>query len=126
MAGLPGVRVDGEDCLPALREHIARFGLLTEDAAQTDPQHADPSWVKTRRNIKPIMDHFPEYLPNPYLQYYLMPNEIVAHQDPDYTRANEVMDGREKKLFAAARVEYKRSGDPAGCLPRRRAWRVYC
>ncbi|CCJ78663.1 Maltose-6'-phosphate glucosidase [Cronobacter muytjensii 530] len=103
------VLVDGEDQLPALRRHIAKFGLLTEDAAQTDPQHSDPSWVKTWRNIKPIMDHFPDYLPNPYLQYYLMPNDIVEHQDPNYTRANEVMDGREKKLFAAAE-EYKRTG----------------
>jgi maltose-6'-phosphate glucosidase len=65
--------------------------------------------VKTWRNIKPIMDNFPEYLPNPYLQYYLMPNQIVEHQNPDYTRANEVMNGREKKLFAAAE-EYKRTG----------------
>lgn len=53
--------------------------------------------MKTWRNIKPIMDNFPEYLPNPYLQYYLMPNQIVEHQNPDYTRANEVMNGREKK-----------------------------
>lgn len=103
------VLVDGEDRLGELRQHIAKFGLLTEDAAQTDPQHSDPSWVKTWRNIKPIMDCFPDYLPNPYLQYYLMPNEIVEHQNPDYTRANEVMDGREKKLFAAA-AEYQRTG----------------
>ncbi|WP_346825938.1 6-phospho-alpha-glucosidase [Serratia inhibens] len=103
------VLVDGVDRLPQLREHIARFGLLTEDAAATDPQHSDPSWVKTWRNIKPLMDHFPEYLPNPYMQYYLMPNQIVEHQNPGYTRANEVMDGREKKLFAAA-AEYKRTG----------------
>ena len=103
------VRVDGEDKLPELRKHIAKFGLLTEDAAKTDPQHSDPSWVKTWRNIKPIMDNFPEYLPNPYLQYYLMPNQIVEHQNPDYTRANEVMNGREKKLFAAAE-EYQRTG----------------
>ena len=103
------VLVDGEDKLPELRKHIAKFGLLTEDAAKTDPQHSDPSWVKTWRNIKPIMDNFPEYLPNPYLQYYLMPNQIVEHQNPDYTRANEVMNGREKKLFAAAE-EYKRTG----------------
>ena len=95
--------------LPELRKHIAKFGLLTEDAAKTDPQHSDPSWVKTWRNIKPIMDNFPEYLPNPYLQYYLMPNQIVEHQNPDYTRANEVMNGREKKLFAAAE-EYQRTG----------------
>lgn len=103
------VLVDGVDRLPQLREHIARFGLLTEDAAATDPQHSDPSWVKTWRNIKPLMDHFPEYLPNPYMQYYLMPNQIVEHQNPGYTRANEVMDGREKKLFAAA-AEYKQTG----------------
>ena len=38
-----------------------------------------------------------------------MPNQIVEHQDPDYTRANEVMNGREKKLFAAAE-EYQRTG----------------
>ena len=103
------VRVDGEDKMPELRRHVAKFGLLTEDAAQTDPQHADPSWVKTWRNIQPMMECFPEYLPNPYLQYYLMPNQIVEHQNPDYTRANEVMNGREKKLFAAAE-EYKRTG----------------
>jgi maltose-6'-phosphate glucosidase len=30
------VLVDGEDKLPELR-HIAKFGLLTEDAAKTDP-----------------------------------------------------------------------------------------
>ena len=93
------VLVDGEDKLPELRKHIAKFGLLTEDAAKTDPQHSDPSWVKTWRNIKPIMDNFPEYLPNPYLQYYLMPNQIVEHQNPDYTRANEVMNGREKNCL---------------------------
>lgn len=103
------VRVKGEEMLPILREHIAKFGLLTEDAAQTDPQHSDPSWVKTWRNIQPLMEHFPEYIPNPYLQYYLMSEEIVEHQDPDYTRANEVMNGREKRLFEAARV-YKETG----------------
>ncbi|OAT26757.1 6-phospho-alpha-glucosidase [Proteus myxofaciens] len=103
------VRVKGEEKLPQLREHIAKFGLLTEDAAQTDPQHSDPSWVKTWRHIQPLMDAFPEYIPNPYLQYYLMPNYIVEHQDPNYTRANEVMDGREKRLFEAAR-EYKETG----------------
>ncbi len=101
--------VDGVDRMPELRKHVAKFGLLTEDAAATDPQHADPSWVKTWRNIQPLMGHFPDYLPNPYMQYYLMPNQIVEHQDPDYTRANEVMDGREKKLFAAA-AEYKKTG----------------
>ena len=110
------VRVDGEDKLPELRRHIARFGLLTEDAAKTDPQHSDPSWVKTWRNIKPIMDNFPEYLPNPYLQYYLMPNQIVEHQNPDYTRANEVMDHREKNVFSACRAIIAAGHSSAGDL----------
>ncbi|HBO22399.1 MAG TPA: 6-phospho-alpha-glucosidase [Providencia sp.] len=103
------IRVKGEEKLPQLREHIAKFGLLTEDAAQTDPQHSDPSWVKTWRNIQPLMEAFPDYIPNPYLQYYLMANDMVEHQNPEYTRANEVMDGREKRLFEAARV-YKETG----------------
>ncbi|SQI44626.1 Maltose-6'-phosphate glucosidase malH [Serratia plymuthica] len=119
------VLVDGVDRLPQLREHIARFGLLTEDAAATDPQHSDPSWVKTWRNIKPLMDHFPEYLPNPYMQYYLMPNQIVEHQNPGYTRANEVMDGREKKAVCrSGRVQKNRHS--TRCFPRWRARLVYC
>lgn len=110
------VLVDGVDRMPELREHIARYGLLTADAADTDPQHADPSWVKTWRNIKPVMDHFPEFVPNPYLQYYLMPNQIVEHQDPDYTRANEVMAGREKQVFGACRAITEAKSGAAGDL----------
>ena len=30
------------------------------------------------------------------------PDYVVEHSNPDYTRANEVMDGREKKVFGAA------------------------
>ena len=38
-------------------------------------------------------------LPNTYLKYYLFPDYVVAHSDKNYTRANEVMDGREKHVF---------------------------
>ena len=41
--------------------------------------------------------------PNTYLKYYLFPDYVVEHSDPNYTRANEVMDGREKKVFGACR-----------------------
>lgn len=39
------------------------------------------------------------YLPNTYLQYYLYPQAMVAKQNPEYTRANEVMDGNESITF---------------------------
>ncbi|MCT2343516.1 6-phospho-alpha-glucosidase [Bacillales bacterium AN1005] len=91
--------VNGIDRLAEVREHVYKHGLLTEDVSKIDYRHADSSWIKTFKNIKLIMDHFPEYLPNPYLQYYLFPDHIVETSNKDYTRANEVMDGREKTLF---------------------------
>lgn len=93
------VEVDGVDRLPELREHISKWGLLTEDISKIDYRHADSSWIKTFKNIKPIMDYFPDYIPNPYLQYYLLPDYIVENSNKEYTRANEVMAGREKSLF---------------------------
>lgn len=93
------LEVNGIDRLTEVREHVYKHGLLTEDVSKIDYRHADSSWIKTFKNIKLIMDHFPEYLPNPYLQYYLFPDHIVETSNKDYTRANEVMDGREKTLF---------------------------
>lgn len=40
-----------------------------------------------------------DFLPNTYLQYYLYPDHMVSIENPDYTRANEVMDGNEKITF---------------------------
>ncbi len=93
------IKVDGVERLNEVREHVYKHGLLTEDVSKIDYRHADSSWIKTFKNIKLIMNHFPEYLPNPYLQYYLFPDHIVETSNKDYTRANEVMDGREKTLF---------------------------
>lgn len=45
---------------------------------------------------------YPDCLPNTYLKYYLFPDYVVEHSDPNYTRANEVIDGREKTVFGAA------------------------
>src|SRR5699024_7045561 len=42
---------------------------------------------------------FPEYLPNTYLKYYLYPNHVVNTSNPEYTRANEVMDGKSKRTY---------------------------
>lgn len=93
--------VNSEDRMPELREHARKHGLLLEDMEGIDVQHSEPSWVKTYKNIKYMVDMFPEYIPNPYMQYYLLSDFIVENSNKDHTRANEVMEGREKKLFDA-------------------------
>lgn len=103
------IKVDGVEKLPEIREHVYKYGLLTEDISKIDYRHADSSWIKTFKNIKLIMDYFPEYLPNPYLQYYLFPDHIVETSNKEYTRANEVMDGREKTLFETVK-KYEETG----------------
>lgn len=35
------------------------------------------------------------------MQYYLLGDEVVQSSDPHHTRANEVMEGREKRIFDA-------------------------
>ncbi|MBW9146799.1 6-phospho-alpha-glucosidase [Clostridium sp. CM028] len=85
---------DGTDLAPKLRELICENGFKPVDAEQRDK-----SWLATYENVSKMLKDFPEYLPNTYLQYYLYPSEKVAHSDPNYTRANEVMDGRERKVF---------------------------
>ena len=49
--------------------------------------------------VETMVRDFPDYLPNTYLQYYLYPDYKITKLDPNYTRANEVMDGREKRVF---------------------------
>ena len=39
-------------------------------------------------------------MPNTYLKYYLFPDYVVAHSNPERTRANEVMDHREKHVVS--------------------------
>jgi len=56
----------------------------------------------------------PETIPNTYLKYYLFPDYVVAESNPEYTRANEVMNGREKNVFGACR-EIIEKGTSEGC-----------
>ena len=58
------------------------------------------------KHIKMAKDIYaidPDTLPNTYLKYYLLPDTVVEHTDPNYTRANQVMDTREKEVFTACR-----------------------
>lgn len=91
---------DGNDLMPALKEYVKENGY---DIEVTEDQHADQSWHETFRKVKDIYAVDPDTLPNTYLKYYLYPDYVVEHTDPNYTRANQVMDGREKEVFSAAR-----------------------
>lgn len=84
----------GEDLLPKIRKMIAENGFLPQDAEQRDQ-----SWLDTYGMVQTIMNDFPDFLPNTYDQYYLYPLYKASHLDPNYTRADEVMAGREKRVF---------------------------
>ncbi|MEG0360741.1 MAG: 6-phospho-alpha-glucosidase [Longicatena sp.] len=88
----------GEDLLPKLKELIKKNGFLPQDAEQRDQ-----SWLDTYGMVETIMNDFPEFLPNTYDQYYLYPDYKARHLNSDFTRADEVMAGREKRVFGECR-----------------------
>lgn len=89
---------EGKDLLPELKALIKEKGFLPVDAEQRDK-----SWLDTYGMVKDMCDDFTDYLPNTYLQYYLYPDYKTKKLNPEYTRANEVMDGREKRVFEECR-----------------------
>ncbi|NUK31784.1 6-phospho-alpha-glucosidase [Parageobacillus sp. VR-IP] len=88
---------EGNDLMPKLKEHVAKYGYLVNDGG--DNQHVDASWQDTFLKARDVYALDPDTLPNTYLKYYLFPDEVVENSNPNYTRANEVMDGREKFVF---------------------------
>lgn len=92
---------DGNDLMPKLKEHISKNGYLPKETE--DRQHMDPSWIETHLKARDIYLTDPNTLPNTYLKYYLFSDYVVEHSNPEYTRANEVMDGREKHVFGECR-----------------------
>lgn len=81
---------EGKDIMPDLINKIREKGF--------DLEGLDASWAKAFQLMEYMIDHFPEQIPNNYLEYYLYPNLIVESANPNYTRANEIMDGRLKKI----------------------------
>ncbi len=88
----------GNDLMPKIKEHVRKYGYSVRE--EIESQHTDKSWMHTFEKAKEIYAVDPDTLPNTYLKYYLFPQDEVEHADPNYTRANEVMDGREKRVFA--------------------------
>ena len=87
----------GEDLLPLIRKTVHEKGFLPQDAEQRDK-----SWLDTYGFVQTMMEDFPDYIPNTYDGYYLYPEYKCSHLNPKYTRADEVIDGREKRVFAEA------------------------
>lgn len=88
----------GEDLEPKIKELI----LGGEDLFKlsgVDEHTMEPSWIETYKFMANILRDYPEYLPNTYLKYYLYPKHVVETSNPNYTRANEVMDGKEKRCY---------------------------
>lgn len=103
---------EGRDLMPEIRKHMAANGFA-DGIAETN-QHVDDSWKHTFQKARDVYAVDPETIPNTYLKYYLFPDYVVAESNPDYTRANEVMDGREKNVFGACR-EIIEKGTSEGC-----------
>ena len=104
------IEYKGEDVMPKLRDYIMEQEILLPAAYLKDKQaltssgsggnrHTKGSWYYVWKGVYEIMQNFPETLPNTYLNYYLQQKEFVEHSDPTHTRANEVMETREKNLF---------------------------
>lgn len=85
---------NGNDLVPKIKKIIKEKGFAPVDAEQRDQ-----SWLDTYAVVRDMLIDFPDYLPNTYLQYYYYPEYKVKKLNPDYTRANEVMNGREKRVF---------------------------
>ncbi|MNM50971.1 Maltose-6'-phosphate glucosidase [compost metagenome] len=93
---------EGNDYTQRIKDYVSENGYLTVKEVET--QHTDPSWQETHKKAKDLLAIDPRFLPNTYLKYYLYPDYVVEHSNAEYSRANEVMDGREKDVFGAAKA----------------------
>ena len=90
----------GNDLMPALREKVAKVGYNVE----IEGENTEASWNDTFTKAKDVFAVDPTTMPNTYLKYYLFPDYVVKHSNPNHTRANEVMEGREKFVFSECRA----------------------
>ncbi len=95
---------DGKEYIQDLIKHQLKYGnCLADDDASN---YTDSSWFDTAKKVKDIIAIDPTMCPNSYFQYYLFGDDMVAHTDPNYTCADQVVDTREKRVFGeCARIE---------------------
>lgn len=91
---------EGNDLMPALKEKVAKVGYNVP----IEGENTEASWNDTFTKAKDVFVVDPTTLPNTYLKYYLFPDYVVEHSNPNHTRANEVMEGREKFVFGECKA----------------------
>lgn len=94
------VRCKGVDVTEKLKQHVAKYGYLTEKS-YNEALLKDADWVHTFNNAKNIVNLFHDYLPNTYWQYYLLGDDIVKYSDINNVRGLQVIHTREKRVFDA-------------------------
>ncbi|GEN88421.1 MULTISPECIES: 6-phospho-alpha-glucosidase [Oceanobacillus] len=90
----------GNSLMSKVTEHVSQHGYATDGTSELEQQE---SWNSTLKKAKDVQVLDPSTVPNTYLKYYLYPDYEVAHSNKEYTRANEVMAGREKFIFGECR-----------------------
>ena len=90
----------GKDLMPELKEKVAKIGYNVE----IEGENTEASWNDTFTKARDVFAIDPTTMPNTYLKYYFFPEYVVEHSDPNHTRANEVMEGREKFVFGECRT----------------------
>ena len=90
----------GKDLMPELKEKVAKIGYNVE----IEGENTEASWNDTFTKARDVFAIDPTTMPNTYLKYYFFPDYVVEHSDPNHTRANEVMEGREKFVFGECRA----------------------
>lgn len=94
---------EGRDLMPAIRAHTDQWGYGPAGDKEGNPLLGEASWMDTFRKVKDVAALDYNTLPNTYLKYYLYPDYVVSHSNPEFTRADEVMAHREKNIFAECR-----------------------
>ena len=104
---------EGNDLMPQIKAHVEKHGYLTPEEIQSGENgEVEASWMYTFGKAKELYPLDPNTLPNTYLKYYFYPQDEVAHEDPNHTRANEVMEHREKNIFnECARIVANGTGE---------------
>ena len=91
---------EGNDLMPVLREKVEKVGYNIP----IEGENTEASWNDTFTKAKDVVLLDKDTLPNTYLKYYFFPDYVVEHSNPNHTRANEVMEGREKFVFGECRA----------------------
>ncbi len=91
---------EGNDLMPVLREKVEKVGYNIP----IEGENTEASWNDTFTKAKDVVLLDKNTLPNTYLKYYFFPDYVVEHSNPNHTRANEVMEGREKFVFGECRA----------------------